>query len=68
MKLVGGISLVVQWLRVCLPVQGIVVQEGEVRSHGPQLRPDTAEETNILKEEKVGGRPGRSFWTAGHNP
>ena len=33
-------SLVVQWLRICLPVQGMWVQSlvGELRSHMPALR------------------------------
>ena len=33
-----GISLVVQWLRLCLPMQGMRVQSlvGELRSHKPQ--------------------------------
>ena len=34
----GGLSLVVQWLRICLPMQGARVWSlvGELRSHKPQ--------------------------------
>ena len=34
---VNGTSLVVQWLSICLPVQGMQVQSlvGELRSHMP---------------------------------
>ena len=31
-----GTSLVVQWLRICLPMQGAWIRYGELRSHLPQ--------------------------------
>ena len=46
----------VQWLRICLPVQGTQIQSlvGELRSHMVPLRPDAAISINkyFLKRKK----------------
>ena len=45
----GGISLVVQWLRICPEMQGTQVQSlvGEQRSHMPQLESPCTERKDL---------------------
>ena len=50
---IGGTSLVVQWLRLCLPVQGMKIWSwvGEPRSHGPcGQKSKTLNRSNIVPD------------------
>ena len=51
---IGGTSLVVQWLRICLPMQGMWVWPlvGELRSHMPHCTAKKKNNTAIFKINK----------------